>query len=106
MQRRLFAEVAAGQRAMSLKSEYLQWYGIPARMFNGVRVSLDGKVASVKEQQKLQLDSLGQRIVRAERQISAAAGRGRHDQVHQKKRRYNSAHQPPVTRARRTEVQA
>ena len=49
VQRRLFAEVAAGQRAMSLKSEYLQRYGIPARMFNGVRVSLEGKVASVRE---------------------------------------------------------
>ena len=87
VQRRLFAEVAAGQRAMSLKSEYLQRYGIPARMFNGVRVSLDGKVASVKEQQKLQLDSLGRRLARAERQIAEAGERERWDQVHQKRRR-------------------
>ena len=87
VQRKLFAEVAAGQRATALKSEYLQRYGIPARMFNGVRVSLDGKVASVREQQKLRLDSLGRRIARAERQISDAAERGRHDQVHQKRRR-------------------
>ncbi len=35
-------------------------------MFNGVRVSLDGKVASVREQQKLRLDSLGRRIARAQ----------------------------------------
>ena len=87
VQRRLFAEVAAGQSTAALKSEYLQRYGIPARMFNGVRVSLEGKVASVKEQQKLQLDSLGRRVARAERLIADAAERGRWDQVHQKRRR-------------------
>ena len=87
VERRLFAEVEAGRSAPSLKSEYLKRYGIPARMFNGVRVSLEGKVASVKEQQKLRLDGLGRRIVRAERQIADAAGRGRWDQVHQKRRR-------------------
>ena len=87
VQRKLFAEVAAGRSATSLKSAYLKRYGIPARMFNGVRVSLEGKVASVKEQQKLRLDSLGRRISRAQRQIADAAGRGRWDQVHQKRRR-------------------
>ena len=56
-------------------------------MFNGVRVSLEGKVASVRESQRLQQDSLQRRIARAERQVSDAAERGRLDQVHQKKRR-------------------
>ena len=87
VERKLFAEVAAGRLATSLKSVYLQRHGIPARMFNGVRVSLDGKVASVKEQQKLRVESLGRRVARAERQISDAAERGRQGQVHQKKRR-------------------
>ena len=87
VERKLFAEVAAGRSASSLKSEYLQRYGIPARMFNGVRVSLEGKVASVREQQKLQLDSLGRRLARAERQIVDVAERERWDQVHQKRRR-------------------
>ena len=87
VERRLFADVAAGRPAASLKSTYLTSYGIPARMFNGVRVSLEGKVASVKEQQKVRLDSLGRRIARAERQVADAAGRGRWDQVHQKRRR-------------------
>ena len=90
VQRKLFAEVAAGRSTASLKSEYLKRYGIPARMFNSVRVSLEGKVASVKEQQKLQLDSLGRRIARAERQVSDAVEHGRLDQVHQKKRRLAS----------------
>ena len=87
VQRKLFAEVAAGRLATSFKGEYLKRYGIPARMFNGVRVSLEGKVSSVKEQQELRLDSLGRRIARAQRQIAAAADRGRWDQVHQKQRR-------------------
>ena len=87
VQRKLFAEVAAGQSAPSLKSEYLQRYGIPARMFNGVRVSLEGKMVSVREQQKLRRDDLQRRIARAERQVSDAAERGRQGQVHQKKRR-------------------
>ena len=87
VQRKLFAQVAAGRSAASLKNEYLKRYGIPARMFNAVRVSLEGKVASVKEQQKLRVESLGRRIARAEGQIADAAQRGRWDQVHQKSRR-------------------
>ena len=86
VERRLFAEVAAGRSAASLKSEYLKRYGIPARMFNGVRVSLEGKVASVKEQLLLRVDSLRRRIALAQRQI-ADAERRRWDQVHQKRRR-------------------
>ena len=87
VERKLFAKVAAGQSATSLKSNYLKGFGIPARMFNGVRVSLEGKVASVREQQKLQLDSLSRRIARAQRQIAGAAEHGWWDQVHQKRRR-------------------
>ena len=87
IQRKLFAEVAAGRAAALLKSAYLVKHWIPARMFNGVRVSLEGRVASVKEQQKLRVNSLGRRTVRAGRQIADAAGRGRWVQVHQKRRR-------------------
>ena len=50
-------------------------------------MSLEGKAASVKEQQKLRLDSLGRRLARAERQIAGAAEQGRWDRVHQKRRR-------------------
>ena len=87
VQRKLFAEVGAGRSTTSLKGAYLKRYGIPARMFNAVRVSLEGKVASVREQQKLRGDALGRRIARAERQVSDAAERGLRDEVHQKKRR-------------------
>ena len=87
VQRKLFADVVAGRSAVSLKSDYIREHGIPARMFNGVRVSLDGKVSAVQESQRLQQDSLQRRIARAQRQVSDAAERGRWDQVHQKKRR-------------------
>ena len=87
VQRKLFADVAAGGSAASLKGAYLQRYGIRARLFNAVRVSLEGKVASVKEQQKLRVDSLRRRIARAERQIGEAVQRGRWAQVHENQRR-------------------
>ncbi len=87
VERRLFADVSTGRSAASLKSAYLKEHQIPARMFNGVRVSLEGKVASVREQQKLRLDRLGRRIAQAQRQITDAVARGRWDEVHQKRRR-------------------
>ena len=42
VQRRLFAEVSSGRSAASTKRGYVREYGIPARMFNGARVSLEG----------------------------------------------------------------
>ena len=77
VQRKLFAEVAAGWSAASLKSAYLEQYGIPARLFNAVRVSLEGKVAAVRAAQRLRQDSLRRRIDRAERQVAEAEEQGR-----------------------------
>ena len=87
VERKLFADVASGRSAASLKSACLERYRIPARMFNGVRVSLEEKVASVREQQKLRLDSLERRIARAEVRVAQTAEGRCWDQVHQKKRR-------------------
>ena len=81
VERKLFAEGAAGRPATALKSAYMKRYGIPARMFNAVRVSLEGKVESVREQQKLRADSLTRRIARAELQIARAERHGRLDQA-------------------------
>ena len=85
VQRKLFAAVAAGRSPASLKSVYLQRYGIPARLFNAVRISLDGKIASVRAAMGLRRDSLQRRIARAEREVGKP-GRQR-DRVHQKRRR-------------------
>ena len=87
IQRKLFADVAAGRSAVSLKQEYLRSYRMPARMFNGVRVSLEGKVASVREQQLMRRDELQRRIARAQVQISQAGDGVRRDWLHQKRRR-------------------
>ena len=87
VQRKLFAQVAAGRSATSLKSAYLERFGIPARMFNAVRVSLDGKVSSVREQQKIRQDNLKQQIARAEKQIEQFVADEQRAELHQKRRR-------------------
>ena len=87
VQRKLFADTAAGHSAPSLKREYLERYGIPARLFNAVRVSLEGKAQSVRESQKLRVDDLRRRIARAKKRIAKAEKRGRLDQAHHKRRR-------------------
>ena len=87
VQRKLFADVAAGRSAVLLKNDYIPEYGIPARMFNAVRVSLEGKVSAVRAAQKLRVDGLERRIAQAERQVAKAEEQGRWQQVHQKRRR-------------------
>ena len=67
VQHKLFADVAAGRSAVLKKSEYIKEHGIPARMFNAVRITLDGKVSTVRESQLLQLDSRRRRVSRAAR---------------------------------------
>ena len=44
----LFAQVATGWSAPSLKRKCLLQYRMPARMFNGVRVSLERKLSSLR----------------------------------------------------------
>ena len=87
VQRKLFAEMAAGESASSFKSEFVECYGIPARMFNAVRVSLEGKARSVREGQKLRLDELRRRIARARKKVARVRKDGRLDQAHHKGRR-------------------
>ena len=87
VQHKLFAVVAAGRSAVSKKSEYIDKHGIPARMFNAVRITLDGKVSAVRESQLLQLDSLRRRVSRAEKQVLEAERGCQWRQVHGKRRR-------------------
>ena len=87
VERRLFAKMAAGESAASLKSAYLECFGIPARMFNAVRVSLQGKVASIREGQRLRVDDLRRRVARAKKRVTKARKDGRLDQAHHKRRR-------------------
>ncbi len=87
IQRKLFAQVSASRSAPWLKQEYLQRYGIPARMFNALRVSLEGKITSVKEVMELRRDDLQRRIARAQGQIAQVGDGARPDWLHQKRRR-------------------
>ena len=87
VQRRLFADVAAERSAVLLKREYIREHGIPARLFNAVRVSLDGKVSAVRAAQRLRVDGLERRIAQGEWQVGKAEEQGRCQQVHQKRRR-------------------
>ena len=90
VQHKLFADVAAGESAVSKKSEYIEKHGIPARMFNAVRITLDGKVSAVRESQLLQLDSLRRRVSRAEKQVLEAEQGCQWRQVHGKRRRLSN----------------
>ena len=87
IQRRLFADVSAGRPPAFLKTDYLRRYRIPARMFNAIRISLEGKISSVKEQRLLRRDELQRRIGRSQNQIAQVGSEGGADWVHQKKRR-------------------
>ena len=87
VQHKLFADVAAGRSAVLKKSEYIEKHGIPARMFNAVRITLDGKVSAVRQSQLLQLDSLRGRVSRAEKQVLEAEQGCQWRQVHGKRRR-------------------
>ena len=90
VQHKLFADVAAGESAVSKKSEYIEKHGIPARMFNAVRITLDGKVSAVRESQLLQLDSLRRRVSRAGKQVLEAEQGCQWRQVHGKRRRLSN----------------
>ena len=87
LERTLFSRYCAGVSLPSLKSSYLSAHRISARMFNSLRVSVEGKVSVVREGQIRQVESLDRRISRAKRQISDALKRGKLSVVHHKKRR-------------------
>ena len=90
VERDLFSRFCAGVFLTSLKNEYLIRYRIPARVFNSLRVSLEGKIASRRESLDDEIEKLEQRIARAEKQIVEVVEQGRLNVAHQKKRRLYS----------------
>ena len=87
LQRRLFADVCSGNPTVSLKSDYIRRYGIPARVFNAIRVTLEGRMSAASESQKLHRQTLEGLIARAEKQLSSLVGRATPQKLHQKRRR-------------------
>ena len=90
VERRLFAQVSAGRPSAALKREYLRKYGIPARMFNAVRVSLEGRLAAARAAQGLHLGTLQGLIDPAEQRLKELVRQGRDFEIHQKKRRLSN----------------
>ena len=95
VQRRLFAEVSSGRSAASrsaasMKRGCVREYGIPARMFNAVRVSLEGKVSGARESQLLHIETLKGLVRRAGRELAGAGKKDDRHRVHQKMRRLHN----------------
>ena len=87
LQRRLFARVCAGESRSDLKQAFIRDHRIPARMFNAMWVSLQGKIKAVEESRRIQVDTLRRRIARARKQLAVLDGRGDRFQFHHKRRR-------------------
>ncbi len=90
VQRRLFAEVSSGRYAASMKRDCVREYGIPARRFNAVRVSLEGKVSGARESQLLHGETLKGLVRRAGRELASAGKKDDRHRVHQKMRRLDN----------------
>ena len=87
VERQLFAAGAAGEPFMALKRAYLVRHGISSRLFNSVKVSLEGKGKAVQASQKLRIDGLKRRIARAGKTLAKLEKKGLRFQVHHKRRR-------------------
>ena len=73
-----------------MKNSCVREYGIPARMFNAVRVSLEGKVSGARESQLLHIETLKGLVRRAGRELAGARKRADRHGVHQKMRRLDN----------------
>jgi len=62
VERRLFARMFKGEKLSQIKKSFLPQYQITARQFNGIRVSVEGKIKSRKECQVNQRDQLKESI--------------------------------------------
>ncbi|MEW5934027.1 MAG: IS200/IS605 family accessory protein TnpB-related protein [Bacillota bacterium] len=99
IERCLFVDLyARGGDPNELKSQYLKRFGITARMFNAIRVTLEGKVKAAREARERHARSLKERIRSLEESIAGLEARLEQAEglgsgwrlrfgIHQKKRR-------------------
>ena len=83
----LFAAIASGKKANSLKNEYVARYEITARQFNAIKNSLEGKISSIKELRAQQIKDKKERIDSLKKKIQRLTKSKKREQIHQKKRR-------------------
>ena len=84
VEHKLFADYSRGEKLTDLKNSYLSTYNITARHFNGIRITLEGKIDSCIERQKLQREELTYKIHSLEQELKRKKDKF---VLHQKKRR-------------------
>ena len=89
-ERSLFALISSGKSLSSFKKPFCRERRIPTRMFNPLRVQLDGRIGARQASLLRQQDGLTRGIDRAKRVLAAAERRGLWNAVHGKKRRLAS----------------
>ena len=87
VERCLFRDVCRSLNALSLKSDYLTEFGITARQFNGIRISLEGKIESAKQIRLEQIAQLKEKILSFKKKIPKMRNKR---QKHQKTRKLAS----------------
>jgi IS605 OrfB family transposase len=80
----LFADFSRGKKPIDLKSSYISKFGITARQFNAVSVSLDGKISSIKELKLFHIEQKKEQIVAL---LDYLPGLKNPKVIHEKKRR-------------------
>ena len=95
LERRLFRDLQAGGEVGRLKKEYLKKDQISARMFNALSVSVRGKISSVVERRKVEMEDLEDRIGKAKAVLKKEEKKGRKSRgwFHQKRRRLGNLEQ-------------
>lgn len=88
VERSLFAALAAGGDASKLKSGFLRKFGITARQYNAVAISLKGKIASIRERRGGLIKEADARIAKARKVIAKLEIKcPGTNKLHQKRRR-------------------
>ncbi|CDM64337.1 hypothetical protein PYK22_00330 [Pyrinomonas methylaliphatogenes] len=75
VERKLFARLCAGAKASQVKPDFCRRYGLTARQFNSVRVTLEGKMAAARRVLPQRIEELRWRIARAHKVIKRLARR-------------------------------
>ncbi|WP_428912458.1 hypothetical protein [Niallia sp. Krafla_26] len=70
LERKLFVQFYVNKQTVSsIKSTFSNHHGITARQFNSLRIQLEGKIDSVKENRKFKIEQLTEKIIAVERSI-------------------------------------
>jgi IS605 OrfB family transposase len=94
VERSLFTDIQKKEAPLpQLKSTYLKRFGITARQFNGCRISVEGKISSLKEIQKQRLAELKEKQERFRSQLLRKGFKRNRHLFHQKLQRIEAQHQ-------------